>query len=478
MDTVQHVFRGTFVHSTLTCDMEVLENYILGVGSTGKILFLEDAREQARLAQKWDFDERKVERLNKNEFFMPGMIDTHIHAPQYAFIGSGMDRPLLEWLKHITFPTEEKFTDLDLAETLYNAVVQRTLKNGTTTACYFATIHTEASLLLAHFAHHYGQRAFIGKVCMDSNKTYPKYIESTEESIEETKRFVEAMKNKNYERVKPIITPRFGISCSEKLLKELGKLADKYDVHIQSHISESKAEIEEVLKLFPNYNNYTEVYNRNNLLTNKTVMAHGCYLTDEELSMFRTKGSAISHCPNSNISLCSGHLDVRNIIKQKVKLGLGTDIAGGYSVSMLDAIRKAIETSKVIYMERQKTGKERKTLFKNNNEEDTNKEIHSTENDKGGENDYKVLSNQEAFRLATLGGSEALNIDKITGNFEVNKEFDALLINPEAEDSPFEVLSEIPVEDMVQKFLYLGDDRNIVAVYVAGKCVVPFSNNS
>ncbi|OCT97878.1 hypothetical protein XELAEV_18010111mg [Xenopus laevis] len=471
MDTVQQVFRGTFVHSTQICPMEILENHILGIGSTGKILFIEHAEKEAQLALKWKFDNSKIEDLGQNEFFMPGMIDTHIHASQYPFIGSGMERPLLEWLEHTTFPTEEKFSDLDIASTIYEAVVQRTLKNGTTTACYFATIHTDASLVLANTTDRYGQRAFIGKVCMDSNTIYPEYIESTEESIAETKRFVEAMQNMKYERVKPIITPRFAVSCSEKLLCELGRLADNYGLHIQSHISESVAEIQEVLNLFPEYNNYTEVYSKNNLLTNKTVMAHGCYLTDEELCMFRSNGSAISHCPNSNISLCSGHLDVCNAIKQKVKMGLGTDIAGGYSISMLDAIRKAIETSKILFMEREKRRKESKT-------------IHSYHNDENGllsdqvkNPGKKVLTNQEAFRLATLGGSEALNIDHITGNFEVNKEFDALLISPEA-NSPFDVLSQLSKEDMVQRFLYLGDDRNIKAVYVAGRCVVPFQNHS
>uniref|UniRef100_F6THV3 Guanine deaminase n=1 Tax=Xenopus tropicalis TaxID=8364 RepID=F6THV3_XENTR len=441
MDTVQHVFRGTFVHSTQTCPMEVLENHILGVGSTGKILFIEHAEKEAQLALKWKFDESKIEDLGKNEFFMPGMIDTHIHAPQYSFIGSGMDRPLLQWLEHITFPTEEKFSDLDLASNIYETVVRRTLKNGTTTACYFATIHTDASLVLADIADRYGQRAFIGKVCMDSNTAYPEYIESTEESIAETQRFVEAMQNMKYDRVKPIITPRFAVSCSERLLCELGRLADSYGLHIQ------------------------------------TVMAHGCYLTDEELHLFRSNGSAISHCPNSNISLCSGHLDVSNVIKQKVKVGLGTDIAGGYSISMLDAIRKAIETSKILFMEREKRRKESKTIHNHLQEENgmlPEKECNCRIKNNG----KKVLSDQEAFRLATLGGSQALNIDHITGNFEINKEFDALLISPEIHNSPFDVFSQFSKEDMVQRFLYLGDDRNIKAVYVAGRRVVPFQNNS
>ncbi|XP_075684210.1 guanine deaminase isoform X2 [Rhinoderma darwinii] len=448
--------------------------------TSSPILFFEDAQIQSRLSQKWGFDESNIQALGNNEFFMPGMIDTHIHAPQYTFIGIGMERPLLEWLEHTTFPTEDTFCDVELARNMYNTVVRRTLRNGTTTACYFATIHTDASIVLADTASQYGQRAFIGKVCMDHNDTYKKYRETTKESIKETKRFFEVLESKKYDRVKPIITPRFAISCSERLLNKLGKLAEKHDLHIQSHISESPAEIKEVRRLFPDYNNYTEVYDRNKLLTNKTVMAHGCYLTNEELCVFRERGAAISHCPNSNISLCSGHLDVRNALNHRVKMGLGTDVAGGYSISLLDAIRKAIETSKIIFMERSKS--ERDNNETQNKQQENMKPDEVNEDTQNGpmktENNHNVLSYKEAFWLATLGGSEALGIDHITGNFKVGKEFDALIINPEAKDSPFEVNSHVSKEEMLQRFLYLGDDRNIKSVYVAGICVVPFPSNT
>ncbi|XP_069817951.1 guanine deaminase isoform X2 [Dendropsophus ebraccatus] len=445
-----------------------------------QILFFEDAQKQSELAENWRFDGSNIQELGENEFFMPGMIDTHIHAPQYPFIGTGMERPLLEWLEYTTFPVEETFSDVEIARNIYDAVVRRTLRNGTTTACYFATIHTDASIVLADTASQYGQRAFIGKVCMDHNDVYEKYSETTEESIGETERFVEVLKKRKFDRVKPIITPRFAISCSERLLKELGRFADEHDLHIQSHISESPAEIKKVQRLFPAYKNYTEVYDRNKLLTNKTVMAHGCYLTDEELQLFRERGAAISHCPNSNISLCSGHLNVRNVLNHRVKMGLGTDIAGGYSISILDAIRKAIETSKILLMERtkneqdnNKTEKEqKKNTMLNEITEDAQNRIMKTEEFEN------VLNYKEAFRLATMGGSEALSIDHLTGNFEVGKEFDALLINPEATDSPFEAFSHISKEEMLQRFLYLGDDRNIKEVYVAGRCVVPFASNT
>ncbi|KAB1279835.1 Guanine deaminase [Camelus dromedarius] len=231
-----------------------------------KIVFLEEASQQEKLAKEWCFKPCEIRELSHHEFFMPGLVDTHIHAPQYSFAGSNVDLPLLEWLTKYTFPTEHKFQSIDFAEEVYTRVVRRTLKNGTTTACYFGTIHTDSSLLLAEITDKFGQRAFVGKVCMDLNDTVPEYKETTEESVKETERFVSEMLQRN------------------------------------SHISENRDEIKAVKNLYPSYKNYTDVFDKNNLLTNKTVMAHGCYLSEEELDVFRERGASISHCPNSNLS--------------------------------------------------------------------------------------------------------------------------------------------------------------------------------
>ncbi|KAF6124489.1 guanine deaminase [Phyllostomus discolor] len=448
MSPLAHIFRGTFVHSTWTCPMEVLRDHLLGVSDSGKIVFLEEASQQEKLAKEWSFKPCDIRELSRHEFFMPGLVDTHIHAPQYYFAGSHMDLQLLEWLTKYTFPTELKFKSNDFAEEVYTRVVRRTLKNGTTTACYFATIYTDSSLLLAEITDKFGQRAFVGKVSMDMNDTFPEYKETTEESIEETERFVSEMLQRNYPRVKPIVTPRFGLSCSERLMSELGKIAETHDLHIQSHISESLDEVKAVENLYPNYKNYTDVYDKNGLLTNKTVMAHGCYLSAEELDVFKERGASIAFCPNSNISLRSGFLDAVEVLDHEVKLGLGTDVAGGYSSSMLNAIRTAMMNSNVLLI---------------------------------NEVNAKGLTIEEVFRLATLGGSQALGLDKDIGNFEVGKEFDALLINPKASDSPIDLFCGDLVGDVsgaiIQKFLYLGDDRNIEEVYVGGKLVVPFSSS-
>ncbi|KAJ8380714.1 hypothetical protein SKAU_G00014920 [Synaphobranchus kaupii] len=405
------------------------------------IAFIGRAKEVAKLSETWGFRISDVRHLGPR-FFMPGLVDTHIHASQYSYTGTALDMPLLQWLNTYTFPTEFNYKDLDFAQDVYTKVVKRTLRNGTTTACYFATIYTDSSLLLGEIADKYGQRALVGKVCMDTNNAVPHYKETTDGSSEETKRFIGELLKRKYALVRPIVTPRFAVSCTSTLLSHLGEIAKNNDLHIQSHISETKEEMDVVRELFPDMESYGHVYHKHNLLTDKTVMAHACYLSDSELKLFRDTGAAISHCPNSNISLCSGMLDVRRVLKHNVKLGLGTDVAGGYSPSMLDAIRRTLDTSKVLTIQ---------------------------------DPEYKTLTFEEVFRLATLGGSQALSLHDRTGNFQVGKDFDALLINPVVPDSPFDVFPYESTKAILEKFLNLGDDRNIEEVYVAGRKVTPIS---
>uniref|UniRef100_A0AAX7SQG4 Amidohydrolase-related domain-containing protein n=1 Tax=Astatotilapia calliptera TaxID=8154 RepID=A0AAX7SQG4_ASTCA len=346
--------------------------------------FIREGKELEKLSQTFGFKTSDITQLAQHEFFMPGLVDTHIHASQYSYAGTALDMPLLQWLNAYTFPVESCFKDLEFARKVYTQIVRRTLRNGTTTACYFATIHTEASLLLDDF----GQRALVGKVCMDRNDCVKHYKETLQDSQDETCRFIKELLEK------------------------------------KSHISETHEEVKLVKELFPESESYTDVYRKHNLLTDKTVMAHGCHLSDEELALFRETGASLSHCPNSNFSLCSGVLNVRNVLKHKVKLGLGTDVAGGYSASMLDAVRRALDASKVLTIQDPK---------------------------------YKTLSFEEVFRIATLGGSQALSLDDQTGNFEVGKDFDALRINVAAEGGPIDLIQDEEPKILLEKFLNLGE---------------------
>lgn len=439
---IAYVYRGTFVHSTQQTALQVLKDALLGVDTEGKIAFIGEGKKLEALSQVFEFSPSQVTQLTEHEFLMPGLVDTHIHACQYSYAGTALDLPLLQWLNKYTFPVESRFKDLEFAHRVYNHVVKRTLTNGTTTACYFASIHTDATLLLGQIANDFGQRALVGKVCMDMNDSVEHYRESIQESHDETCRFIKEFLSKKYPLAKPVVTPRFAPSCSRELLQQLGEIAKNNNLHIQSHISENKQEIELVKELFPESESYTDVYHKCNLLTDKTVMAHGCHLSDKELALFRETGASLSHCPSSNFSLCSGVLNVRNVLKHKVKLGLGTDVAGGYSSSMLDAVRRTLDASKVLTIQDPK---------------------------------HKTLTFEEVFRLATLGGSQALSLDDQTGNFEVGKDFDALRVNVAAPGGPIDLFDSEEPKILLEKFLNLGDDRNIVEVFVAGKKVVPFT---
>ncbi|XP_013868015.1 guanine deaminase [Austrofundulus limnaeus] len=441
--SVVFVHRGTFVHSTPENALQVMEDALVGVDDRGKIAFIGEGKELQKLSQVFGFSSSEVAQLERHEFFMPGLVDTHIHASQYSYVGTALDMPLLQWLNTYTFPVEACFKDLEFAQKVYTKVVRRTLRNGTTTACYFATIHTDASLLLGQIANDFGQRALVGKVCMDRNSSVKHYKETCQESEDEAHRFIKELLNKKYPLVKPVVTPRFALSCSEDLLSKLGEIAKNNNLHIQSHISENTEEVTLVKELFPDSESYTDVYHKCNLLTGKTVMAHGCYLSDNELDLFRETGASLSHCPNSNFSLCSGVLNVRNVLDHKVKCGLGTDVAGGYSSSVLDAVRKTLDASKVLTIQ---------------------------------DPEHNTLSFEEVFRLATLGGSQALSLDDQIGNFEVGKDFDALRVNVAAPGGPIDLIQSDGPKILLEKFLNLGDDRNIVEVFVAGRKVVPFTD--
>ena len=398
--------------------------------------------------KSWGSDVEVVE-VKEPGFIIPGFMDSHIHAPQYSFTGTGYDLPLLQWLEKYTFPSETKLSDCALARKVYSDVIDQTLTNGTTTASYYATIDLQATQALVELLYEKGQRALVGKINMDRNSP-PTYSESSSQSLEDTKRFLqftaqEAQKRKegspNVAEVLPIITPRFVPSCTPELLQELGNLAAEGNLPVQSHISENRDEVEWVKQLHPELKSYAEVYAHYGLLTNKTIMGHGIYLSDEELQLFARLGAGISHCPISNFALRSGVFHVRRAKEAGVKVGLGTDVSGGYSPSMLEVMRQAVIASTAIYF-----------------------------NDPSS----APLSFKEVFHLATLGNAELFDMTDSLGTLHVGKSFDALIIDPQCPDSPFHTYDFVAnsMEDIFQKFIFLGSAINVRSVFVQGRQVL------
>jgi guanine deaminase len=351
-----------------------------------KIVDRAEVSDLDRLISKYSIAGENVHQLSSTQFLMPGLIDTHIHAPQFPNAGLALDLPLLDWLEKYTFPTEAKFSDTVYANEVYNRCVKTTLSSGTTSAVYFASIHRDSSILLAKICQDLGQRAFVGKVCMDRNSP-EYYCETTNQSLKDTQEFVSQIADMKSELIKAVITPRFVPSCTPELMSELGELAQKKNLHIQTHISENLKEIEWVKSLEPSCESYTQVYEKAGLLCERTILAHGVHLGDAELNTIRQTKAGISHCPNSNFSLKSGVCDVRRLKQFGVKVGLGTDCAGGYSPSLLNAMRLSILASNAV-------------------------KVNKTDE----EDDYKPLTYADAVYLATKGGAVLLGMEDTLGS--------------------------------------------------------------
>ncbi|CAO3685158.1 unnamed protein product [Rhizopus stolonifer] len=420
------IYYGTLVHSLSLKDLEILLNAALVVDNKTDV---DDYLAQSPWANA------KVKTLGHEQFLMPGFVDTHAHAPQYMFAGSGMDRQLLEWLKEYVFTCESAYQDPEHAKATYQKVIRRFLSNGTTTCSWFATIHLESCKILVDTIESLGQRAFVGKVNMDQNSPQT-YIETTESSLKDTRAFVEYVLNKPL--VTPVITPRFAITCSSALLKGLGELAAEFQIPIQTHLCENHNEIQTTLDLFKGSKDYTSIYDDHELLNERAYMAHCIHMTDAEIDMLAQRKTGVSHCANSNFSLHSGVCDVRRLIEKGIKVGLGTDVAGGFSPSMLDAIRSSFFASKTTKMIKQS-------------------------------DEYTPLDTCELFYLATLGGAQVLNLENQIGNFQPNKSFDALWVD--LENGSVDLMGGESRLQKIEKFLFNGSDQNLLNVYVQGKRV-------
>ena len=276
---------------------------------------------------------------------IPGMVDLHLHAPQYAYRGTKMDLPLLDWLNSNTFPEEAKYEDMNYAKAAYKNFVEDLKESPTTRAVIFATLHKEATLCLMDLLEKSGLETMVGKVNMDRNS--PDYLteHSAEEALENTRNWLQAIP-KDYRHCHPILTPRFTPTCSDALMEGLGKIKKEKGIPLQSHLSENKAEIAWVKELCPDTKNYGESYDRYGLLQH-SVMAHCVHTKEDELELLKERECYICHCPQSNTNLQSGVAPVKYFLEKGAKLGLGTDVAGGANLSMFRAITDAIHASKL-----------------------------------------------------------------------------------------------------------------------------------
>ena len=364
-----------------------------------------------------------------NSLILPGLCDMHVHAPQFVYRGLGIDLQLMEWLDRYAFPTEARFADLSYARIYYEAFADSLAKNGTTRAVIFGTLHAPATELLMEILEKKKIGAYVGKINMDTLS--PDYLcETPEQSLADTRKWIEDTKDQ-FRFVKPAVTPRFIPTCSTSVLEGLGKLAQEFDLPVHSHISEDLGEMSIVRDRYPQYDNDGDVYDHFGLLTSHTVMAHFIYPTRHEMELIKERGVTIAHCPQSNGNVAAGIPPIRQMLDLGVKVGLGSDIAGGYSVSIFRAMSEAVYLSKLQWLR-----SEKKDSF---------------------------LSVPESFYLGTKGGGQFFG--KV-GSFESGYEMDAIVIDDRSLCVPADRLS---TEERVERVIHLSDDRNIIARFVSGE---------
>lgn len=417
------LYYGSFVHSTSLTTLEHCTSSLIYV-HRGIIQWVEKNVDSSHVqevaaAHGLMLDDVDVVEL-QGDFLVPGLVDTHTHAPQYPNLGLGGGYQLLDWLKHYTFPTESKFSDVDYANKIYQEVVKRNLAVGTTTCCYYGSLHGPATKLLGDIVHRSGQRALVGKCNMDRNCP-SHYIESSpSESIDDTRSLIDYLSSLPVDPdfpsdplVKPCITPRFAISCSDTLLEQLGRLAaEDANLAIQTHMSENTSEIDETLRLFPGCETYTEVYKKFGLLRRGTILAHCVHMSDEEMKMIKECEAGISHCPTSNLNLMSGGARVGAMLHAGIDVGLGSDCSGGFAIGVLPQLRNASMLSKLVALQSPPAN---------------------------GKYVNKPLSIPSLFHMATLGGATLCRAQEQIGNFLPGKEFDALRIRPGSNPNYFQI---------------------------------------
>lgn len=417
------ILKGNIVYSKNKDELRILkDHYLISESGLVKGVFEKVPPEYAQVSVS-DYGECLI---------IPGLIDLHVHAPQYTFRAMGMDMELLEWLETNTFPEEAKYQDLEYARRAYRIFTDNLKRSATTRACIFGTIHRDATLLLMDQLEQSGLVTYVGKVNMDRN--CPDYLreESAEESGIQTVEWIKDVLHKKYQNTMPILTPRFTPSCSDELMENLKKIQMYYQIPVQSHLSENPGEIAWVKELCPWSEFYGDAYDRFGLFGAdcKTVMAHCVYSGKEERQRMKENGVFIAHCPESNMNLSSGVAPVRTFLKEGLHVGIGSDVAGGSTENLFKAMALAIQASKLRWRMQ--------------------------------DDSLKPLTLEEVFYIATKGGGEFFGN---VGSFEPGFELDAVVLD----DTRIVHSQNLDVRERLERMIYLADEREVRAKYVRGR---------
>jgi guanine deaminase len=386
--------------------------------------------------------------MPKGTYILPGFVDLHVHAPQYPQLGAALDQPLETWLTQYTFPLEARYQDLAFAKRAYSLLVEDLLAGGTTTALYFATIHQEATRALADICIEKGQRALIGKVAMDNPDECPDDYRDAlpQAALEGTRDFIDYLRahpENTDGRVLPVVTPRFIPSCTDATLEGLGEIVRTCGCHVQTHCSESDWAHAYALSRYGRTD--TEMLDHFGLLTRKTVLAHANFLTDDDMELVKAREAAVAHCPLSNAYFANAVFPLKAALDKGLHVGLGTDISGGPSASMLENARSAVLVSRML-------------------ESGTDPKLPAGERsaNAGAQIDFR-----DAFYIATTGGGIALDLP--IGRLEPGFKFDAVAIDTRADKGTIRLWDEFDEgEAILQKIVYTASRANVSSVWIGG----------
>jgi len=424
-------FRADIFHSPRRGRIERIADALVLVADYGDIL---------SVAPYSDAAPPDVVDLREQGVLIPGLVDLHVHAPQFPQLGTALDVPLEEWLFRHTFPLEARYSDLDFATRVYDALVRRLLANGTTTAVYFATIHGPASLRLAETCLALGQRALVGRVAMDHPEGCPDYYRDAdaETALRDTADFIAAVRALPGNRlVEPVITPRFIPACTDAALEGLGRLAAETGAPVQTHCSESDWEHTHVLDRCGMSD--AHALDRFGLLTRRTVLAHSGFIDGADMDLIRARGSGVAHCPLSNTYFAGAVFPLARALEKSVRVGLGTDISGGPSDFLLDVARNAVAASRML---------------------ETGVDPDRPAGERGRADSR--IDFRDAFWLATTGGADVLDLP--VGFFAGGRQFDAVLIR-----TPEPALQPMSDDNLLQQVLMTARPGDIRRVWVAGR---------
>lgn len=365
------------------------------------------------------------------KLIVPGMVDLHAHAPQYAFRALGMDLELLDWLDTQTFPQEARYADADYARRAYTLFADDLRRSATTRAVLFGTLHVDATLTLMGLLEDSGLVTRVGKVNMDRNSPDILREADAAASLAATRDWLGRCQG--FTRCRPILTPRFIPSCSDALMEGLRDLQRETGLPVQSHLSENQGEIAWVSELCPDAQGYGDAYDRFGLFGGDgcpTIMAHCVWSDADERARMKRNGVFIAHCPQSNVNLSSGVAPVRAFLDEGLAVGLGSDIAGGVHLSILRAIADAVQVSKLRWRLQDQS--------------------------------LAPITLPEAFYLATRGGGAFFG--KV-GAFESGYECDALVLDDSTLPCPF----GLTPDERLTRIVYLADDHAVAHKYVSGR---------